>query len=233
MKYHCLRFIVRKRQTTSAFFSSSCSILFNEHKDSNLYNSQSRIGSNSHIKCSSLMCVKNRLSKHSFEEEKNTKIPIKWKETNLYGAWWQSKRDKRTSISFQWRVQRNISKVFISRLLARWKFQISSKKIQCLGKWQKIEPEKVERILSFILRNMDTIPSETLHDEHEKETFFFVFTSYRVSLLLHQESHNGGKNSTLHFVGAEKCFETRGFVYALTIHVKNWLSFDVQFIEIY
>lgn len=80
---------------------------------------------------------------------------------------------------------------------------------------------------------MDTIPSETLHDEHEKETFFFVFTSYRVSLLLHQESHNGGKNSTLHFVGAEKCFETRGFVYALTIHVKNWLSFDVQFIEIY
>lgn len=179
------------------------------------------------------MCVKNRLSKHSFEEEKNTKIPIKWKETNLYGAWWQSKRDKRTSISFQWRVQRNISKVFISRLLARWKFQISSKKIQCLGKWQKIEPEKVERILSFILRNMDTIPSETLHDEHEKETFFFVFTSYRVSLLLHQESHNGGKNSTLHFVGAEKCFETRGFVYALTIHVKNWLSFDVQFIEIY
>lgn len=83
MKYHCLRFIVRKRQTTSAFFSSSCSILFNEHKDSNLYNSQSRIGSNSHIKCSSLMCVKNRLSKHSFEEEKKYKNSDKMERNEL------------------------------------------------------------------------------------------------------------------------------------------------------
>lgn len=41
-----------------------------------------------------------------------------------------------------------------------------------------------------------------------------------------QESHNGGKTKKkLHatFCGSGKRFETRGFVYALIFHVKNWM----------